>query len=328
MSIWSKTDHSDEPGPGHSDEVLDVHERILGASPARSRYIEVSSGRRVHVIEAGEGSPVIFLHGTGEASISLLAQDVGDAGRGPSLIDRLEGVRAIAVDRPGFGLSQPLHVPRERFRDTAIEFIDEVLDELRLETSALAGSSLGGTWALWYAIARPERVRRLVLIGSAPLLPDTRVPPPVRVMTAPVVGDVLARVVKPNAKMVLRLMSSMGEKDTIVRYPDLIESLVAAGSDPVASAANLAEFRAISSPFGFRRALRVHPSELRGLTVPTLIMWGDHDPVGSVEVAQVSAKLIPNAQLEVLSAGHVPWFGSPARVSELLSKFVRSGSDG
>jgi hypothetical protein len=72
-------------------------------------------------------------------------------------------------------------------------------------------------------------------------------------MAAPVVGDLLARVVKPNARMVVRLMSSMGEKDTIVRNPDLIESMVAAGSDPIASAVNLAELRAGTSPFGFRR---------------------------------------------------------------------------
>ena len=69
-------------------------------------------------------------------------------------------------------------------------------------------------------------------------------------MAAPVVGD-LARVVKLTAKLVVRLMSSMGEKDIIVRYPDLIEAMVAAGRDPISSAADLAELRAISSPFGF-----------------------------------------------------------------------------
>ena len=50
--------------------------------------------------------------------------------------------------------------------------------------------------------------------------------------------------------MLLRLMASMGEKDTIVRYPELIESIVAAARDPIASATNLAELRAIISPLG------------------------------------------------------------------------------
>ena len=271
--------------------------------------------RHVHVIEAGEGVPVLFLHGSNTSSLSLMP-----------LFEQLEGVRAIAVDRPGFGLSEPVRVLRERFRDAAVEFLDELLDELELERPALAGNSMGGTWALWYALARPERVGRLVLLGSAPLLPGTRVPLPLRVMASPVLGDLLARVVKPNARMVVQLMSSMGEQDTIVRYPDLIDSLVAAARDPIASAVNLAELRAAISAFGFRRSLRVHPDELRRLTMPTLLIWGDHDPVAAVEAAQTAAALVPDAQLEVLPAGHVPYLGHPERVSELLSRFVCSAS--
>jgi pimeloyl-ACP methyl ester carboxylesterase len=315
MRIGSKTDQPGEPVPAHSEEVVAVHQRILGASPARSRHIQVRSGRRVHVIEAGAGPAVLLLHGSSTSSLSVLP-----------LLERVEGVRAIAVDRPGFGLSEPVAVPRKRYRDAAIEFVDGVLDELGLQTSAIGGGSMGGTWALWYALARPERVRRLVLLTAAPLLPGTRSAAPVRVMAAPVVGDLLARVVKPNAKLVVRLMSAMGEKDTILRNPDLIESMVAEGDDPIASAANLAELRAVTSPFGFRRSMRVHPDELRRLTVPTLVIWGDHDPVGSVKVAQETARLVPTAQLEVLPAGHVPFLGHRDRVSELLSSFVRSGS--
>jgi pimeloyl-ACP methyl ester carboxylesterase len=142
-------------------------------------------------------------------------------------------------------------------------------------------------------------------------------------MATPVLGDALARV-RPDAKMVVRLLSSVGERDTIVRYPDLIESVVAAGEDPIASSANLAELRAVISPMGFRPALRLTPEELRRLTAPTLVIWGDHDPVGTVEVAQATARLIPEAQLAVLSAGHVPYLGDPERVSDLVSEFVRS----
>ncbi len=313
--VRSVTNQACDPVPAHSDEVFEVHKRILGASPARSRYIDVRSGRRVHVIEAGEGPPVVSLHGSGTSSLSLLP-----------LLERLDGVRMIAVDRPGFGLSEPGHVPRGRFRDAAVEFVDQVLDALALETCAIAGQSMGATWAVWHALARPGRVRRLALLGSAPLLPETRPPAPLRAMTTPVIGDLLARI-KPNRNMVVRLMSSMGEKDTIVRYPDLIDALVAAGRDPLAAAANLAELRAIISPLGFRRSALLRRDELRRLTVPTLMIWGDHDPVGTVEAAHVTARTIPMARLEVLAAGHVPYLGHPERVSELLSGFVRTESN-
>ena len=255
----------------------------------------------------------MLLHGSSTSSVSLLP-----------VLERLDGVRAIAVDRPGFGLSEPVRVPRERFRDAAVEFLDQVVDELGLQTSALAGNSMGGTWALWYALARPERVRRLVLLGSAPLLPGTRPPVPLRVTATPLVGDLLPHVLKPSRKLLVRLMASMGERDTIVRYPQLIESLVAAARDPIASAANLAELRAIISPIGFRPSARIKPNELRRLNLPTLLIWGDHDPVGTTEAARETATLMPRAQLELLPAGHVPYLGHPQRVSELLSAFIRS----
>jgi pimeloyl-ACP methyl ester carboxylesterase len=299
--------------PEHSAQVLEVHERMLGASPARSRSIDMRSGRRVHVIEAGDGPPVVFLHGTNTSSLSFLV-----------LLDRLEGVRAIAVDRPGFGLSEPVRVARERFREAAVAFVDEVVDALGAPTVALAGNSMGGTWALWYALARPDRVSRIALIGSAPLLPGTRPPAPLRLMATPVAGDLLARV-RPNAKMLVRLLASVGEGDTIVRHPDLIEALVAAGGDPVATTANLAELRACITPAGFRRPLVLRPDELRRLAVPALIVWGDHDPVGGIDAAHAVAGMVPQVQLEVLPAGHVPYLGDPGRVAGLLSAFVRAG---
>ena len=68
--------------------------------------------------------------------------------------------------------------------------------------------------------------------------------------------------------------------------------------------------------------MRLTPQELRRLTAPTLMIWGDHDPVVSVEHARAAATLIPKAQLEVLPAGHVPQLGNPDRVAELLERFV------
>jgi pimeloyl-ACP methyl ester carboxylesterase len=300
------------PALTHSDRVRAVYRRRLDVAPVRASYIEAASGRRAHIIMAGDGPPAVFLHGSNTSSLS----DV-------SMLERLDGVRAIAVDRPGFGLSDPAQLPRGRYRESAVETVERILDALELAETALVGGSMGGTWALWYALARPERVRRLVLLGAAPLLPGTRVPPLLRMMTTPLLGELLQRVAKPGPKMVVRMMASMGEGETIVNHPELIEALVAAGNDPVAAAANLAELRAIISPSGFRPALRIRPEELRRLRVPTLLVWGDHDPVGTVDVAGAIAGLIPSARLEVLPAGHVPWLGNLNRTAGLVSAFVR-----
>jgi len=160
-------------------------------------------------------------------------------------------------------------------------------------------------------------------VGSVPLLPGTRAPAPLRIAATPLVGDLLSRLVKPTPRTLVRLLSSVGEGETILRHPDLLDALVAGGNDPVAAAADLAELRALIHPFGFRASMRFPAAELRTIDAPALFIWGDHDPVGSVAVARTAAGLIPSARLEVLDAGHVPQLGQPARTADLVSTFVR-----
>ncbi len=298
---------------GHTDEVLATQNQLLDALPVRRRHIDTRRGHRVHVVETGEGQPAIFLHGTNTFAASFA-----------EVMHQLEGVHAMAVDRPGRGLTDPVPAPRARFRAAAVECLDDVLDALEIDSASFIGQSGGGIWTLWYALARPERVRSIVLLGSVPLLPGTRCPAPLRVMATPGLGALLARAVRPTRRTLVRLLSSVGEGETIIHYPDLIDALVAAGCDPVARSADLAELRAVIQPFGFRRSMRFSSDDLRAIQAPTLLIWGDSDPVGSPGVAAEAAGLIPHARLEVLPAGHVPQLGHPQRVAALVSDFLGS----
>lgn len=300
----------------HSAEIRQVYERLLAGAPVSSRHVEVAGGR-VHLLEHGAGPPVVALHGTANPAGFLLP-----------LLRELHGVRAIAPDRPGVGLSDPIELPAARYREAAVAWLDRLLDTLELDATTLAGHSGGGVWALWYALAHPDRVKRLVLLG-VPTLPKTRCPLPIRLVGTPGLGQLLARLAPPSPKSVLRLASSVGEKGTLARYPELVDLLVAAGRDPITDRAAQAEFRALISPFallspsGFRRRSRVRPDELRRLTVPTLVLWGERDPVGSIPVARAVTELIPDARLAVLPTGHGPWLGQPTRTAATVTDFVR-----
>jgi pimeloyl-ACP methyl ester carboxylesterase len=303
---------SEQLPPRHPDPLRDGYVRMVRAAGGRGRLLPTGFGR-VHVITAGDGSPVIHLHGNNTSSLSHLM-----------LLEHLPTVRSYLVDRPGFGLSDPSPFPRGSFRTCAVRCVDAVLDGLGLESAVLAGASGGGNWALWYALDRPQRVRGIALLGSAPLLPGARIPSGIRVLATPVLGQLLSRIAKPDRRMLLRLMASVGEGETIVLHPDLLTSLLETARDPVASAANVAEFQALLSPFGVRAATRIGPDELRRLGVPTLMIWGDHDPVVAVADARAAAALMPDARLEVLPGGHVPWLGNTERVAQLLQDFTRS----
>jgi pimeloyl-ACP methyl ester carboxylesterase len=303
-------DHMTEPE--HSAGLRDVYERMLRASGTPGRFVTLRTGRRVHVVEAGDGAPVVHLHGNNTSALSHLM-----------LLGHTTAVRSYLVDRPGMGLSDPSGFPRSRVRDFAVRFVGDVLDALDLDDAVLVGASGGGVFATWYALEHPQRVRGLAMLGSTPTLPGGHVPPPIRLMAMPVLGDVLNRTVKPGRRMLLRMMASVGEADTITRHPDLLESLVAGARDPVAVAANRAELQALISPLGYRAAARIRPEDLRRLSVPTLMIWGDRDPVVPIEAARAAAQLIPDARLEVLSAGHVPQLGHPEQVAKLLTAFAR-----
>jgi pimeloyl-ACP methyl ester carboxylesterase len=296
----------------HSTGMREIYQRMLRVAGARGRFVTLRTGKRVHVVEAGDGVPVVHLHGTNTSALSHLM-----------LLEHLTGVRSYLVDRPGMGMSDGGEFRRGDFRVFATRFVDDVLNALELDSAVIAGASGGGVFSLWYTLEHPHRVRGLALLGSTPTLPGGRAPVPLRLTAMPVLGDVMTRAVKPGRRMLLRMMSSMGEGGTITRHPDLLDSLVAGARDPVAVAANRAELRALITPSGFRPAVRIRPDDLRRLSVPVLMIWGDRDPVVSVEAARDAAELIPDARLEVLAAGHVPQLGHPEQVAKLLTAFAR-----
>jgi pimeloyl-ACP methyl ester carboxylesterase len=295
--------------------LRDVYERVLAGTSLVARRVEVH-GCGVHVIETGDGPPLLLLHGTGSYSLFFRP-----------LLERLGGVRAIAPDRPGQGLSDPADLDRGRYREAVVGWVDGLLDALGLSAVSLLGHSMGGLWALWYALARPGRVERLVLIGP-PQLPGTRAPLPYRVMATPGLGEMLQRLQPPARKSVLQFARLVGEGETLPNYPDLVDLLVASGRDTMAARTDLAETRMIVSPFalvtrtGFRHNVRVRPDELRQLAVPTLLVWGEHEPLGGTEAAKALHDLMPRSQLELLPAGHAPWLGHPEQLAERVAAFA------
>lgn len=301
----------------HPAEVGQVYERLLAGTAVRSRYVGAGTGGRVHLLEKGAGPPVVLLYGSGVS-----------AGFFMPLLNEFDGVRAMAPDRPGQGLSDPIDLPRNRLYEATINWLDQLLDAVEVPSTVLLGHSGGGVLALRYALARPDRVRQLVLAGP-PALPGTRCPLPYRVIATPGVGDLLPRLAPPSPKSAVKFARFMGEGPTLASHPDLVDMFVAAGRDPIAVAGTKAEYRVLVSPFallsrsGFRRRSRVRAGELRQLTMPTLLIWGEREPLGGVPVAQEIAQLIPRAELAVLPGGHAPWLGHPARTAEAVMDFVR-----
>ena len=144
---------------------MQIHERTALAVPDalfNEGYIE-ADGFRIRYKEAGQGEPLVSLHGAGGMRIyrshALLA----------------EQYRVIVFEVPGFGQS-PANERSQSMPELALTMAQAVTN-LGLERFNLMGNSFGGKLALWLAVQQPERIQALVLVAPAAIRPEGGLPP-------------------------------------------------------------------------------------------------------------------------------------------------------
>src|SRR3954470_16041438 len=124
------------------------------------RFIAVD-GLDIRYLEAGDGVPAILLHGSSLGSSA-------DVFRRNLPLLAAGGVRAIAVDLPGFGKSDPAPDLSGAARNA---FILRFMDVLGLQRAALIGHSSSGGPAVSIALKNPDRVSHVIVLGTGSLLP-------------------------------------------------------------------------------------------------------------------------------------------------------------
>ncbi len=108
------------------EAVAKAQEALVAVSGAEvhSYWIECATGKRIHTLEAGEGEPLILLHGSGNSAADWVPLMKVPLNR-----------RLIAVDRPGFGLSDPIEYHRDELRATAVTMVTGLLDRIGVESA-------------------------------------------------------------------------------------------------------------------------------------------------------------------------------------------------
>lgn len=133
--------------------------------PGTARRLTLADGLSLHVRDAGEGPPLLLLHGfTGSA----------EAWGAPLLHGLAERHRVIAPDLPGHGRSDVLPGGPQGALPRLLDALGEALDVLDAPSATWIGYSMGGRIALAAAVLRPGRTERLVLEGGSPGLPTER----------------------------------------------------------------------------------------------------------------------------------------------------------
>ncbi len=186
--------------------------------------------------------------------------------------------------------------PKPRLEDSVADILSRAPARF-----ALVGTSYGGNLAMRVALAAPERVTALWLMGCNPAAPQAG-------------GPDLAGGLDATPDAVFDMLSGL------VVHKD--------------AAAQAAVFKAmaqrVGGPFGAAqaRALAVRQevaSRLGALTMPALVLWGEQDALVPVAVGQALAAALPHAQFEVLpGCGHLPTLEQPAESAALFAKLLKT----
>ncbi|SDV46415.1 alpha/beta fold hydrolase [Chitinasiproducens palmae] len=270
--------------------------------PPAGRFVDVAGGR-LHYLEAGDGPPVVLIHGN-----SVQASDFEASGLFTLLAQRH---RVIAFDRPGFGYSDR---PAGRVWTPAAQadLLHQALAELGVERAVVVGHSYGATIAAAMALSYPETVRALVLL-SGYYFPTPRVDALTSALAkTPLLGGLLRHTLLPvTGRLTLPLAAkrmfaprAVAPKfeafvpRAMMTRPVTVGGMTGDGSLMIPGAASLAR--------SYKR-----------ITQPVTIVTGDGDHVVSAERhSHKLHKQIPHSELRVVPhAGHMVHYAAARKIS-------------
>ncbi len=269
----------------------------------------------VRVLEAGDGPPLVLVHGSG-MSASTWAP----------LMPCLGTRRLIAFDLPGFGLSDAFDYSGRPLRAHAVAQLTSLLDALGLERVPIVGTSLGGMWALCLALEAPDRIAALASLGvPAVALPGMHGDPFFTALSTPGLRQVAARIRSPNVATTRRTLARgvIGPR-AAERAPDGFFEVVHEGMRQPGFRTAMLSHMQLAMRLGRPRPENfLSEAQLRRLMLPVLMIWGEEDPYGGPEIGQHACALLPDAQLEVIQGRHAPFLDDPERCGALIDELLR-----
>jgi pimeloyl-ACP methyl ester carboxylesterase len=261
-------------------------------------------GIATHYHEAGSGEPVLLLHGSGPGVSAW-------ANWQHTIAPLAENYHVLAPDIVGFGYTERPDDVRYSLR-TWIDHVWGFLDAKGIERTSIVGNSLGGRIALGMAAEHPERLNRMVLMGSP------------GIGMSPTEGLTALREYEPSYQAMHDLLINFFAVDPAIITPELVQTRYEASIAPGAYEAYRAMF---FDPKHAGRELGIEADEVSGITTPTLIVHGREDRVIPLEVGINMLRGLPNADLHVFSrCGHWTQIERAAEFAALVDQFLSNSS--
>jgi pimeloyl-ACP methyl ester carboxylesterase len=279
---------------------------VLGTSAMAQKVEPVAKDAtvfsyKIHYLEAGRGAPVILLHGSG--------------GEGARWMPTMQGLapsfRVIAPDQIGWGASdKPLTIYHG---GVFAEFLARFMREIGVPKAALVGQSMGAGVALQMAVRYPQMVERMVLVNGGGFTSpnDPRAPAPDWHARQIANAGTLAESREYLEKMYYNhnlISDELVEHNLILR----LRSAYTAESVQTANARGLGQLT---------------EDEVRGIKLPTLLVWGAHDKLSPPANAdKLNAAIAGSRKLLIDKAGHYPFIEHPDQFNAAVREFLKPQS--
>ncbi|MER2135017.1 MAG: alpha/beta hydrolase [Arthrobacter sp.] len=263
-----------------------------------SRFVQAKNWK-IHYYEAGEGHPLLMLHGSGPGA-------TGWSNFGPNMRELATKYRCIAADMPGWGRSDAVTADERDHVEAAVQ----LLDALGIEKAAFIGNSMGGMTSIRFAMEHPDRISHLITMGSgggSSIFAPAGRSEGIKVLQA-AYHD-------PSPAGMRRLVNIMTFDPEFAT-----DALVNQRSEAAMSRPDHLQNFIDGIPAG-RRTMDLSP--LAESTVPALLIHGRDDRVVHFENSLSLVAKIPNSRLVLLNrCGHWAQVEHPEEFNRLVDDFV------
>lgn len=267
-----------------------------------SRFVATRSWN-IHVNEAGpaDADPILLLHGSGPGATgwSNFSQNL------PALA---EHHRVIAADMPGWGESDAV-TWKDRDHPGAVA---ELLDALGIEKATLVGNSMGGGTTIRFGYEHPDRVERLITMGSS------SGPSTLFGAGGPTEGlKILQQAYREPTVDTMRRLVDVMTFDPAFATDELVEQRAAMVASQPEHARNFLD------GLGKRAIVELDQTQVPSITAPTLLFHGRDDRVVHFEHSLRLTSLIPDSRLVLINrCGHWLQIEHAAEFNRLVLDFM------
>ncbi len=230
---------------------------------------------------------IVFIHGATGSHLTWKFQKAGLSNR----------IKVIAVDLPGH---LDLNCPEVTDLELYITFLNDKLENLKLERIILCGHSMGGAVALSYHLRNPDKVDGIILIGTGARL---RVLP------------IILELTKNNFPQFIGMVKNTAfHAKTIKKNPNLIKEVEE----------NMARIPSHIVHCNYKICDKFDVMDKLGdIKVPTLIICGSDDKLTPIKYSGYMEKHIPNSNLQIVNdAGHMVMLEQPEVVNKAIEDFI------